>query len=264
MPYTHGHSEAVLASHRWRSVANSAAYLASRLAPSRSLLDVGCGPGTLTLDLARHVAPGRVVGVDNAPVVLEEARKALAGDELPNVAFEQADVYSLPFDDGSFEIVHAHQLCQHLAEPVRALEEMARVCRPGGVVAVRDADYASFTWWPADERLERWLELYRAIARADGGEPDAGRRLKQWAHRAGLRNGLGSASAWCFSSEEERRWWGDLWAERTRSSRLAERGVELGLTTGAELEELAHAWDAWARRPEGWFAVLHGELLCEL
>jgi SAM-dependent methyltransferase len=79
IPYTHGHHDSVLRSHRWRTAANSAGYLVGRLRPGMSLLDVGCGPGTITADLARLLAPGRVVGIDASASVIDEAR-SLAGD----------------------------------------------------------------------------------------------------------------------------------------------------------------------------------------
>jgi len=139
--YTHGHHDSVLRSHRGRNVANSAAYLVPHLAPGQTLLDVGCGPGTLTADLARRVAPGTVVGLDRAESVLEEARASTE----ENVRFATGDVYDLPFANAAFDVVHAHQVLQHLTDPVAALREMNRVCRPDGVVAVRDADYHAMT-----------------------------------------------------------------------------------------------------------------------
>src|SRR6476646_4622514 len=181
--YTHGHAEPVLQSHRWRTAENSAGYLLPRLRAGLELLDVGCGPGTITVDLAARVAPGRVVGLDVSADPLAEARAAAsrAGVE---VEFAVGDVYALAADDDSFDVVHAHQVLQHLTDPVAALREMARVCRPGGVLAVRDVDYAALALFPGEPGLDRWLELYYAVARRNDGEPDAGRRLLSWAHEA--------------------------------------------------------------------------------
>ena len=264
MTYTHGHAESVLRAHRWRNVGNSASYLLADLIPGRSLLDVGCGPGSLTADLAERLAPGRVVGIDSAEEALAEASELAARSGSSNLEFRHADVYELPYDDSSFDLVHAHQLLQHLEHPERALAEMARVCRAGGVVAARDGDYAGFTWYPADPLLDRWLEIYEAVARANGGEPDAGRRLKSWAERAGLENLTCSASVWCFSRDEDRRWWAGLWAERITATRLAERALELSLAERAELDSIAAAWQRWSTARDGWFTVLHGEIRCEV
>src|ERR1700749_3987577 len=184
--YLHGHHDSVLRSHRWRTAENSAGYLLPRLAPDARVLDVGCGPGTITVDLAALVPGGYVTGIDAAEDVLAQARQEAERRGQRNVAFDTGDVYRLDFADASFDVVHAHQVLQHLTDPVAALREMRRVCAPGGVVAVRDSDYATFTWWPEDPRLTRWLELYHQVARSNDAEPDAGRRLLAWAHEAGF------------------------------------------------------------------------------
>ena len=258
--YTHGHADAVLQSHRWRTVDNSAAYLAPHLRPGLDVLDVGCGPGTLTVDLARRVAPGRVVGLDVSAAPLAEAR-ALAEAAQVTAEFAVGDVYGLDVADGTVDVVHAHQVLQHLTDPVAALREMARVCRPGGLVAVRDVDYAATTWFPASPGLDRWLELYGQVARRNDAEPDAGRRLLSWAHAAGLTDVVATTGAWCFATPAEREWWGRSWAGRATGSAFAEQAVAYGLSSPAELADIADAWLAWAAADDGWLAMLHGELL---
>lgn len=255
--YTHGHHESVLRSHRWRTAENSAAYLLPHLTPGLSLLDVGCGPGNITADFARRLAPGRVLGMDGSADIIRAAQR-----DYPEVAFDVADVYRLPFDEPSWDVVHAHQLLQHVPDPVGALKEMRRVARPGGIVAARDSDYAAFTWYPRDERLDRWLSLYHEIARANGGEPDAGRRLLSWAQQAGFAHIASTASAWCFSTPEDRAWWGGLWADRITTSAIAHQAIRQRRATEAELSSIADAWRAWAAAPDGWLAVVHGEVVC--
>jgi len=258
--YTHGHHESVLRSHEWRTVENSASYLLDALDSGTRVLDVGCGPGTITIDLARRVAPATVVGVDREPEVLERARAAAHAAGVSNVVFDAGDVYALDVPDASFEIVHAHQVLQHLSDPVAALREMRRVCVSGGVVAARDSDYASFTWAPEDPRLTRWLALYHQVARSNAAEPDAGRHLLQWARAAGFAHVDASASAWCFATDTDRAWWGGMWADRVVASAFAEQAVTKGFATRPELEEMSAAWRAWSQSPDGWFAILHGEI----
>jgi ubiquinone/menaquinone biosynthesis C-methylase UbiE len=262
--YTHGHHESVLRSHRWRTAENSAAYLLAHLKTDDRLLDVGCGPGTISIDFARRIPAGEVIGIDEAEMVLVDARSLAVSEQVNNVVFQKADVYDLPFDDNEFDVVHAHQVLQHLGDPIRALVEMRRVCAPGGLIAVRDSDYAAMTWFPLDVRFDRWLALYETLARKSGGEPDAGRRLLSWARAAGLSDIEPSSSTWCFATPELRKWWGELWADRMTKSRLAEIAGESGAASPAELEELAEAWRSWASNPDGWFSLLHGELLCRV
>jgi ubiquinone/menaquinone biosynthesis C-methylase UbiE len=258
--YTHGHHESVLRSHEWRTAENSAGYVLDAFVPGARVLDVGCGPGTITVDVAARVAPGSVLGVDRADEVLDRARSAARDVGVDNVEFAVGDVYALDLPDDSFDVVHAHQVLQHLTDPVAALREMLRVCAPGGVVAARDSDYATFTWWPADERITRWLALYHDVARANGAEPDAGRRLLAWAQEAGCRDVVATASAWCFSTPAERAWWGGMWADRVVGSALADQAVERGFAARAELDDLSDAWRAWSAAPDAWFAILHGEI----
>lgn len=260
--YTHGHHESVLRSHRWRTAENSAKYLLGQLRPGMSVLDVGCGPGTITADLAALVAPGTLTAVESAPAVLEQAREVVAERGLDNVTLAVDDVHALGFADDTFDVVHAHQVLQHVPDPVRALREMRRVCRPGGVVAARDGDYASMAWHPDTPGLDEWLDLYRRVTRANGGDPDAGRRLLSWAQQAGFDDVAPSASAWCYATPEERAWWGDLWAERIVSSTLADRAVAGGHAGREQLRVISAAWREWAAAEDGWFAILNGEILC--
>ena len=263
--YTHGHHDSVLRSHRWRTVENSAAYLVPHLEPGTSVLDVGCGPGTITVDLAARVAPGEVVGVDTSEAVLEQARAA-AAEAGAAVTFRTGDATALPFPDASFDVVHAHQVLQHLSDPVAALREMRRVTRPGGVVAVRDADYAAMTWYPPSAGLDEWLALYHEVTAANAAEADAGRRLLSWALAAGFpaEQLVPSAGVWCYATPSERAWWSDLWAERVTSSAFAEQAVRYGLADDVALEALAEAWRAWGGQEAGWFSVLHGELVARV
>jgi len=258
--YTHGHHESVLRSHTWRTVENSAAYLVPALRPGLDLLDVGCGPGTITIDLARLVAPGRVIGIDRSAEIVDVASASASEQGVP-IDFRVGDVYALQLPDASFDVVHAHQLLQHLKDPVGALAELRRVLKPGGVLAVRDGDYACFSWAPSDPLLVRWLELYRAVARRNGGEPDAGRFLKGWALDAGFRDVRATSSTWTYADPESCAWWGSLWADRCELSPLGDQAIAYGLSTRDELSAIAAAFRTWAAKPDAYFTVPHGEIL---
>jgi SAM-dependent methyltransferase len=262
--YLHGHHDSVLRSHRWRTAENSAGYLLPRLQDADRVLDVGCGPGTITVDLASRVPQGEVVGIDAADGVLEDARQEASRQGRPNVRFDTGDVYRLAFNDAAFDVVHAHQVLQHIGDPVAALAEMRRVCRPGGLVAARDSDYGGMLWFPDDPGLSEWRVLYQQAARAVGGEPDAGRRMLSWALAAGFADVEPSASAWCYATPADRSWWGSLWAERLTESPFGDRAVEHGLATRQDLERLADAWLRWAASDDGWFLIPHGEVLCRV
>ena len=96
---------------------------------------------------------------------LEIAQAEAAARGQLNIEFVVGDVNDLDFPDASFDVVHAHQVLQHVAEPVAALREMRRVCKPGGIVAARDSDYAGFCWFPELPALDDWRTLYRSSRR---------------------------------------------------------------------------------------------------
>jgi len=254
----------VLRSHRWRTAANSAAYLLPILQPGMRLLDVGCGPGTLTIDLAARVAPAEVVGIDvNADVVAEAAGGARERGQ-DNVTFLAGDFRTADLPAASFDVVHAHQVLQHLRAPVAALVAMGRLAAPGGLIAVRDSDYASMVWHPDSEALTRWLGVYQAVTARNGADANAGRRLLAWASEAGLRDVVYTTSTWTFARPEDRSWWGELWAQRIVASALAEQAVDYGIASPAELQELAAGWREWAAAPRAVFVVTHGEVVARV
>jgi len=259
--YTHGHAESVLRSHRTRTARNSAAHLLPSLRAGQRLLDVGSGPGTITADLAELVAPGRVVALETADEILTLTRTEVEACGCDNVDYVVGDIHALDLPEDSFDVVHAHQVLQHVADPVQALREMVRVCRPGGVVAARDSDYGAFTWFPASPGLDRWRELYRAAAYANGGQPDAGRHLLAWAHAAGCERVEATSSTWCYADPATRDAWGSMWADRITGSAIANQLVDSGMAGREELEEIATSWRDWAAHPDGWISVLHGEIL---
>ena len=260
--YTHGHHESVLRSHKWRTAANSAAYLLPHLDAGAKVLDVGCGPGTITADLADRVPQGHVTGIDSAQEIIEQAKETV-GDRS-NLDFATGDVYALDYPDDSFDVVHAHQVLQHLGDPVRALREMRRVTKPGGLIAARDVDYGGMVWYPDSPVLDEWQQLYLAVARGNGGDPRAGRRLHVWAREAGCTDVTCSSSNWTYATEAERAWWGGLWADRTVQSSYAANAVAGGYATTEGLARIAEGWRAWAADEDGWWLCPHGEILCRV
>lgn len=263
--YTLGHHESVLRSHRWRTAENSAAYLLPHLREGAAVLDVGCGPGSITQELADLVGPtGSVLGIDNAADAIDLARAEHADTSYGNLGYEVHDISDLSLPDDAFDVVHAHQVLQHLTDPVGAIREMARLTKPGGLIALRDADYAAMTWHPQLPAMDEWLELYRSTARSNGGEPDAGRRLLEWATEAEIQDVTPSASVWCFATPEDRQWWGGLQADRIVDSALAEQVVAASTSDRATLETMSEAWRTWAATDTAWFAVLHGQVLCRV
>jgi ubiquinone/menaquinone biosynthesis C-methylase UbiE len=105
------------------------------------VLEVGCGTGVVSRDLARRPGIGEVTGLDPSPVFLAKARELAPG--IPNLRFEEGDAHNLHYDDQSFDMVLFHTCLTHVPTPERALAEAFRVLRCDGYLAIFDGDYAS-------------------------------------------------------------------------------------------------------------------------
>jgi len=255
--YTHGHQPAVVAQHARRTAEACSRRLLELVQPSDSILDVGCGPGSISVGLARAVPAGRVDAIDVAGSILADAAAHAEAEGVRNVSFDVGDVYALAAPDDAYDAVHAHQVLQHLTRPVDALREMRRVAKPDGFVAVRDADYGSFVHAPVDATLEEWLSMYHSVARHNDAEPDAGRHLLGWCNRAGFASVEVTSDTWTFADAASCLNWGDSWAERTLHSGLGQQAVEYGIATESDLERMAAAWRSWARHPDAVYLLTH-------
>ncbi len=259
--YTHGHHESVVLQHAMRTADEAAAFLRSHVRPGMRLLDMGCGPGSITIGLADWVAPGEVVGIDLDEATVARAREMAESRSVLNVEFRQGSVYELPFNDAEFDVVYAHQLLQHLGDPAAALTESMRVLKPSGIFAVRDVDWGSTVLWPQDRLLDRFLDIYYEVARRNGGDAHMGRRIRSLMLEAGYADVDVSSSVWTFATTERTAQWGNQWRTRTLQSNLGQKAVEYGIASQSEIEEVAGAWAAWGQKPDAYMSFVHGQAI---
>jgi SAM-dependent methyltransferase len=191
--YSPGYTDAVVAFMRRRTVATHAAFFTPLLASGMKVLDCGCGPGSITIDIARLVAPGLVIGIDQESAQFAVAVKQ-AGDEQLAVSLRQASVYELPFEAHSFDAAFAYGLISHLSEPIRGLREIRRVLKPNAFVGVRDADWGGALAYPPDPLIESGVAQLRQAVLANGGDPDIGRKLGALLRDSGFSDVRMSAS----------------------------------------------------------------------
>lgn len=235
--------------------------------PTLSLLDVGAGSGTITASLARYMPQGRVVATDLSSEILAKALRYAESVGTPNVSTVTGSAYSLPFPDGSFDIVHESQMLAHMDEPVRAVAEMVRVARkPGGVVALRESDLRAWSFYPEYAGIRAMQEMLCGVHTANGGNVDAGTRLVSWALEVGVERGRirASAGSWCFSSREEREMWGGTMVDRCLHGATREKALQEGIASEKQLEEMAEGWRKWVEAEDGWFGCLQGEVIISM
>ncbi len=233
--------------HSRRSAEKNAAFFLPHLKPGMSVLDAGCGPGSITLGLAAVVAPGQVTGVDVSSASLETAKALAAERGAANVSFDQHHLRALPYEDGTFDAVFVHAVLQHVDEPVRILGELLRVMRPGGVIGVADADFDGSINWPDDPLLTRAGGIMAAIRQE--GDTRIGKRLRALLHEAGFERVTGMAVAGAEGDDRVVAMNGAFWANYFVQEPFVRYAEAVGVSTAGELAEIAEAWRRWGSDP---------------
>jgi ubiquinone/menaquinone biosynthesis C-methylase UbiE len=237
-------------------VAERASFLLPKLRPGMRLLDCGCGPGSLTVGLAKVVAPGRTIGVDVAPRQIARAERLAMQQRARNVSFGVANVYDLPFPEMTFDVVFAHNLLEHLRDPLRALREMRRVLKPGGLVAVRDPDHGALVWAPGSPLLDEASRLLLRIREHLGGSPYYARHLRQLLLEAGFVDVDGFAFAEYQGNAESTRAFADVVVEVLSSEPVVEAAVVLGWCDRDTMRAMCDEVRAWGDRPDAFRALV--------
>jgi SAM-dependent methyltransferase len=241
-----------------RRTGEVAAFLAPHLRAGMRLLDCGCGPGSITVDLAHAVAPGEATGIDLREDALSQGRALARERGIANVTFETASVYRLPYPDGAFDAAFACAVLQHLAAPLAALVEMRRVLKPGGVIGIVDGSSTITFRYPTNSLLDRWDRLRTLEREHDVGRPSDALRLRALLREAGFARTQASgdmateAGPPAGSLEDTRRVAQDHLI-RLRGV-LGELAIAQGWTTKQELEQIAEALITWGEASDAFYA----------
>jgi ubiquinone/menaquinone biosynthesis C-methylase UbiE len=251
--YVGGYGSQILQGLGQRRLDREGAFFLPHLRPGMRLLDCGCGPGAMTVQLAEIVAPGTVVGVDIEGAQFTHGEALARARGVTNVRFEVASAYALPYPDASFDAVFAHAVLYHLGDPARALAEFARVLVPGGVVGLRDTDRSGDLWTPAEPTVARaWDLAYRVLAH-HGGNAHFGRMQGALLAAAGFHRIERSASYDCFTAPTASRSFAATW-EHLLLQEHADLIVQQGWADAQELTTLGRALREWGQHPEAFYA----------
>jgi SAM-dependent methyltransferase len=214
--------------------------------PGWRCLDLACGPGGLTRDLAERVGPGgSVLGLERDPAFVAIARRGAP----PNLEIEEGDAYRTGLPDAGFDLVHVRFLACTAGEPERLVAEMRRLTRPGGVVAVQEADGTTLNVYPPHPAWTALRAAWLGSFPEAGGEPIA-QRLFRILRRARLQDVRYRPVLIGVRS-------GDPWADYLPATveSLRARVLERGLLTAAGLDATLAACRAHLADPDAVFTA---------
>jgi ubiquinone/menaquinone biosynthesis C-methylase UbiE len=235
-----------------------AAFLIPHLRAGMRLLDCGCGPGSITVDLAHALAPGEAIGIDLREDALAQGRALARERGIANVTFETASVYQLPYPDGSFDAAFACAVLQHLAAPLAALKEVRRVLKPEGVIGIVDGSSTITFRYPTNPLLDRWDRLRTLEREHNAGRPSDALRLRTLLQEAGFARTqasgeMGTEAGSPAGSLEDTRRVAQNHLIRLRGV-LGELAIAQGWATKQELEQIADALISWGETPDAFYA----------
>ena len=260
--YTQGHSPSVVASHISRTIYNSAQFLLPYIQPTFTIVDLGCGPGTITKGFSSVVPQGKVIGIDASDTVIKQARTTAPIREYPNLKFEVGNITTrLPFEDDSVDVVFTHQTLCHIPSPIAVIQEALRILKPGGLIAMREFD--TLLWHPLSPGVKAYNESMGKAVSATGAQgPGSGRKLHVWASKAGfdrakMRIGTGTT---CHV-DAEAKWWANVCIGRLEGE-IGPQWVRDGIVRSQEnVEEMLKDLRKWIDDEEAWYTSLHGEVI---
>ena len=259
--YTMGYDEDFRQLLRRRSAQTHAAHLLPRLEPGQTVLDFGCGPGTISLGLAQAVDPGHLHGVDLEESQIELARSAAESGGHSNVTFHVGDVNGLPFADDTFDVAHCHAVLMHIRDTSAALAEVRRVLKPGGIVACREAIVASSFLEPGSAEIDRAWAVFTKLLSANGGHPQLGKELKTALLQAGFEQIQPGFSFDSFGTDADVEFFYGFIIDWFHSPAVVEAAIKHGLSTAEEFERGRVALEAWRRSPGAVGSIGFGECL---
>lgn len=245
-----------------RSAEREASFFLPRLnalGPISRVIDCGCGPGSITIGIAKQVPSGRVVGIDIGANHIEMANSVATAEAVRNVTFLVGSVYEIPYADGSFDAAFSNGVIEHLSDPIAAIKEMRRVTREGGLVAIRASDVGTFVWSPTNDILDHTIPILAAVMTANEASPYAARNLRGLMREAGLKEVMASSSTQSRGTPQETLVHGQLWSERFKEADFMNRAVKLGVADPSTLEQLSRAWEEWGNHTDAHWAQIYFE-----
>ncbi len=259
--YTMGYDENFQQLLRLRSAESHAAYLLPHLKAGHRVLDFGCGPGTISVGLAKAIEPGELHGIDMEESQIGIARAAAQAGGHANATFHVGDVTALPFEDNSFDAAHCHAVLMHVPDTSKVLAEIKRVLKPGGVIGSREMFVSSSFLEPGSEDVDAAWTTFARLLQGNGGHPQMGKELKNTLLEAGFTNIRATASFDSFGTAEEVAFLRAFIDDWFYSPRVIEAAVQFGLASREQFDQWRQGLDDWRDHPGAFGGFAFGEAI---
>jgi len=254
--YTMGYSEDFEKLLRRRNARTNVVHLLPCLKPGMLVIDLGCGPGTISMGLAEAVFPGELHGVDMESSQVEMAKAAAKPARVANAHFHTAEITDLPFEDDSFDVAHFHGVLIHVPDTMAALGEARRVLKPGGIVSAREMSVESSFYEPG---LREQFATFAKLVTANGGHPEIGRELKRLLLQAGFSDVETGFSFEPFCAREDIEFLYHFASDWFFSAETRAAAVGYGIATGEQFDEWCRRLDEWKDTPGAVASFAWGE-----
>ena len=259
--YTMGFSEEMLESLRRFTAETHAGHLLPHLRPGLRVLDFGCGPGTISVGLAKAVHPGEFHGVDMEESQIDQAREIAQFRRQDKAVFHVGDVTALEFEDGFFDVAHCHNVLMHVPDTHAVLTEVKRVLKPGGLIACREMICESSFSQPDFGVLGKCWDMFQDLLQADDGHPQMGRELKGHILAAGFENVRSTNSFDIYSAPADVAFIHSFAKQWFLAPEIVEAAIKYGAATPELCAEMGAAYDRWKDHPGAMCALAFGEAI---
>ena len=259
--YTMGYSDEFQLLLSRRSVETHASHLLPRLKPGLRVLDFGCGPGTLSVGLAKAVEPGEMHGIDMEASQIDMARSAADAGGHTNATFQVGNALELPFEDNYFDIAHCHTVLMHIPDTQGVLAEVKRVLKPGGIIASRELFGGSCFLEPNREEFDTAWQVFLSLLGANGGHPEMGKELKNAFLEAGFTDIQATLSFDSFGSAEDIAFLHNFIGSWFFMPEVVAAAIQYGLATQQIFDQVRVALDEWSEEAGAVGGLAFGECL---
>ena len=263
LDYTMGYSDEILKTQLRATAEASAAFLLPHLSPGLRLLDFGCGPGTISVGLAKAVAPGEMHGVDMDESMIDLAKSVAEEHSQDNAKFHVGDVTDLEFGDDFFDVAHCRSVLMHVPDTAAVLSEVKRVLKPGGIIACREMICESAFTHPHFDIMRRSWEMFEDLVRTDNGHPQMGKDMKGHILEAGFVDIRMDATFSIYSTPEEIASIHRLVSRWLLSAEVQEAAMNYGASSSRLVDDLKAAYDRWKEHPGALFSFAYGEAIAK-